>query len=83
MAADRRIDDLFVKLLERHIRQNQPVSPRSSKTFAPTVFAKHPEANGTPSKAFEAAMQRLLDAQRIVIRTEGPPSRLRDRLVFP
>jgi RecA-family ATPase len=82
-AADQKVEDLFLDLLDRHNRQGQPVSPHptSPSNYAPTVFAKHREAKGTGKTAFADAMQRLLDAGAIRIEISGPPSKQRARLV--
>src|SRR5262249_47935705 len=71
-AADNKIDDLFLMVLDRFTKQNQIVTASSSsKDYAPKLFADHPDANGTTSKAFAKAMQRLLDAGKVrIIREE-------------
>ena len=82
-AAERKVENRFLDLLDRHNRQGQPVSPHptSPSNYAPAVFAKHREAKGTGKAAFADAMQRLLDAGTIRIETSGPPSKQRARLV--
>ena len=70
-------------MLTLHVQQGQYVSHKASSAYAPKVFAVHPKAARTRANAFKAAMQRLLDNKRIVIRTEGPPSKQRQVLGFP
>jgi RecA-family ATPase len=83
MAAEREVEGLFCDLLERLDRQGQHVSshPNAPGNYAPAVFAKRRDVNGTGKAAFESAMQRLLDAGTIRIETFGPPSKQRSRLV--
>ncbi len=81
MAADQNTERVFLKLLGKFNNQNRDISPKPSKIYAPTLFAADPEASGIKVKAFEQAMSRLLDANKIHIVPEGPPSRSRPRLV--
>ena len=62
--------------------QGQNVCAKAGTTYAPAVFAEHPNANGIGRKHFEAAMQRLLTANKIKIETFGPPSKQRSKLVL-
>ena len=83
-AADATIDTLLLQLLEKHDRNGDNVSPkRTSNNFAPSVFAKTPEARKAHvgRQHFEDALDRLVAAERVVIETYGPPSRLATRLV--
>ncbi len=81
MAADKKVDDLFLKLLARFNENNQSVSPNKGPTYAPTAFANHADAKGVPSQVFAKAMQRLLDAKTVKVETSGSPSKQRSRLV--
>ena len=68
-------DEVFVALLKRFTAQHQMVSPKPSAAYAPSRFAEHPEAGGITRKEFAKAMQRLLDAKVIEIRSWRKPSR--------
>ena len=68
-------EEVFVTLLKRFTAQHQMVSPKPSATYAPSRFAEHPEAGGITKKEFAKAMQRLLDAKIVEIRSWGKPSR--------
>ena len=68
-------DAIFVTLLKQFTAQHQTVSHLVGRTYAPAQFAEHPEAQGITKKEFTRAMQRLLDAKIIEIRTWGRPSR--------
>jgi RecA-family ATPase len=81
MAAEAADDDLFLALLKRFTSEGRTVSPNPSRSYAPTVFAAEADANGTSSKAFAAAMSRLLKADKIHIDTTGPASKQRAQLM--
>jgi RecA-family ATPase len=83
-AADAAAEAMFLQLLQKHERNGDNVSPkRTSNNFAPSVFAKTPEARKAHfgRQHFEDALDRLVTAARVVIETYGPPSRLATRLV--
>jgi RecA-family ATPase len=82
LAADQKADTAFLTILGKFNQQLRNVSPEPSKTYAPALFATEPEATGISSKALERAMSRLLQADRIHVEVEGPPSRRRRRLVL-
>jgi RecA-family ATPase len=73
---------IFVSLLKRFTEQHQMVSHLVGRTYAPSRFAEHPEAQGITKKEFAMAMQRLLDAKVIEIKTWGRPSRPSHYLVL-
>jgi hypothetical protein len=81
LAAEAKAERVFVDLLSKFHAQDRDVSPNRSNSFAPTVFAKHPEAEGINKRDFEGAMERLLSARRIDVETVGPPSRRYKRLI--
>jgi hypothetical protein len=83
MAAEQKADDIFLKLVGKFECEGRDVSPNPGTTFAPAVFSKHPDAGGTTKEALRAAMNRLLNAGKIKIKTFGPPSRQRKRLIIP
>ena len=70
-----RAERVFIDTLEKLFDQGQKLSPSPSATYAVKVIADHPDAKGISKKELAAAQQRLLDASRIRIITEGPPSR--------
>jgi RecA-family ATPase len=82
LARDKKIDDIFVTLLERYTRQNQLLCPYAGRGYAPAIFAKDDKAGGIGSADFARGMQRLLDANLIHIETDGPPSKRRSLLVL-
>jgi RecA-family ATPase len=82
LASDQKAEQQFLSLLSKFNDQSRNVSPSRSPTYAPTVFAEQEGAQGIKPKAFEQAMARLLEADKIHIAEEGPPSRRRQRLVM-
>lgn len=75
------VDSLFIELLSLFAEQGQNLTATSGASYAPARMAKHAKAKGYSKAALAEAMQRLLDAKRIRVVTEGPPSKKRSRLV--
>jgi RecA-family ATPase len=82
-AALAKIDDLFLKLLDKLTAQGRHVRPNPGRSYAPNEFAKEREAEGVTAKAFETSMRRLLDDKKIALKTEGSPSRRTTRIIRP
>jgi RecA-family ATPase len=81
IAAQCKVDEIFLRCLSLCQEQGRNTSPSStSNNYAPTLFAKMPEANGSKKDGFAASMERLLSAGRIRIETYGPPSKRQQRL---
>jgi len=74
-AAERAVDELFLKLLDKRNAQGRPIRPSSGRGFAPFELATDPEANGITAEAFRAAMERLFTAGKIVTVETGPAKR--------
>lgn len=74
-AADREVDELFLRLLDRFAAQGRSVRPNTGRGSAPAEMASEPDAGGVKVDAFRAAMVRLLTAGTIRIVESGPPSR--------
>ena len=83
-AAERaaKANEVFLALLRKFTEQNQTVSPNPGRSYAPSRFADHPDAQGFTSKELAGAMQRLLDSKVIEIRTWGPQSKQRQYLAL-
>lgn len=82
LALENRAEEQFLALLHLFNAQGQDVSAKRSVSYAPAMFATHPNAGGVPKRQFEGAMQRLLTSGRIKIEQFGPPSHRRSRLVL-
>jgi len=83
LAADTKVDALFLAILTRLTREGRPVTHSKCSTYAPAVFEGEPEAKTAKvtRKQLAEAMSRLFHANKIKTVTEGPPSRPRTRLV--
>ena len=82
-AAEQRAEHLFMTLFDRLIGQGRTFSPsrNSPENYPPKVFAAHPDGKDIGIKAYEGAMQRLLNAGTIKIETVGSQNRPRIILV--
>ncbi|WP_026202322.1 AAA family ATPase [Bradyrhizobium sp. WSM2793] len=79
-AADRDVEDVFLRLLDRRNAQGRPVHGKTAKGSAPAEFVLDPEAAGITAEAFRKAMERLF--ARGLIRTveTGSPSKRRQHI---
>ncbi len=75
LAAGAKAQRVFVKLLRTYTAQGRQVNHAGGSRYAPKLFAEHPDNEGMTKRALKAAMEGLLAAEKIVIRTEGPASR--------
>ncbi|SNS50998.1 RecA-family ATPase [[Luteovulum] sphaeroides subsp. megalophilum] len=80
MAAGAKAERVFLKLLTACTAQGRRVNTGGGQTYAPNVFAGHPEAEGVTKRAFKAAMESLLAANKIRLTEDGPPSKRRQFL---
>jgi len=83
LAAEQKVDNLFLALLRRFTKQDRNVSDKTGTTYAPAQFAKEPEAKSAKAtaNALADAMRRLFAADKIHNEIEGPPSRRRSKIV--
>lgn len=75
MAAAAKAQRIFMKLLSTFTAQGRQVNHAGGSRYAPKLFAEHPGCEGMTKRAFKAAMEGLLAAKKITIKTEGPASR--------
>ena len=73
-------DSTFLSILRQFSEQGRRVSSQPCSSYAPTLFEKHPDANGIRKKGFAIAMERLLQGNRIHLAISGPPSKRRQHL---
>jgi RecA-family ATPase len=73
--AEAEADRVFLHLLAKVTTRGLRVRPTTGHGYAPKVFEREEGAAGIRSRGFEAAMRRLLDAGKIRVVEEGPPSR--------
>jgi RecA-family ATPase len=77
---NKKSEEVFIELLHLFTVQGQNVGVATGTSYAPAKMVGHPKAKGISKKQLAEAMQRLLDAGRIRLVTDGPPSRPRSRL---
>lgn len=73
---------VFLKLLATFTEQGRRVSAQPSNTYAPSMFAKHPDAEGMTKRALVTAMERLLSADIITQAEHGRGASTRRHLVL-
>lgn len=71
IAAGAEAERVFLKLLDVFTEQQRYVSATPSTTYAPTQFAKHPEAEGMTKRALATAMEALFHRGIIAIAHHG------------
>lgn len=74
-AALAKADRVFAKLLRECHDNGRRVNHVGGNSYAPKVFAAHPNAEGVTKRAFRSAMETALASGSARIETEGPPSR--------
>lgn len=63
-------------------RSGERVAKTKGINYAPKVISERPEAKGISVKTLEAAMQTLFSNGELKIVMEGPPSKLRQRIIL-
>ena len=72
---------MFLALLEQMAGQGRHVSAQPGPTYAPKIFAEHPDSEGVTKRAFAGAMELLLGQGKIAIASHGSASRQRSHIV--
>jgi RecA-family ATPase len=80
LAEEAKVDELFLRLLDKRIAQGRDVRTTTGHGYAPAEFESDADAGGIRARAFKVSMERLLTAKKIVVTTVGPPSRQYKRL---
>jgi hypothetical protein len=82
-AADQKAEHVFLQLLDKFTARNINISARSGPSYAPAKFAEEREAKTArvSKAALKAAMNRLLDTDRIRSEPYGRSDRASTRLV--
>lgn len=81
-AAERKVDELFLRLLAERNAQGRWVTPSRAVGSAPKELAAMPGADGCRPEAFANAMERLLAAGQITVERYGSNSKQRQRVVI-
>jgi RecA-family ATPase len=85
VAHDAKAEEIFLDLLKRLASEGRNVRHHAtSKTYAPTAFAKETEAKKHRIRKadFEDAMRRLFEAEKIHVENYGRPSRPYSRIAI-
>lgn len=82
MAAGAKAQRVFMNMLRLFASQGRRVNHVGGTTYAPKLFADHPDNEGMTKRALKSAMEALLTAEKVVIDTEGPPSKRRSFLAI-
>jgi RecA-family ATPase len=82
MAASAKAERVFLKLLRTFTDEGRTVNHAGGPSYAPTVFAKHPDAEKCTRQALRGAMDKLLSDGKIGIEKQGSPSKQRQFLVL-
>lgn len=75
LAASAKAERVFLHLLSTLTAQGRRVNAAGGATYAPKVFAEHPDNEGLTKRALKAAMERLLSDGKVTIGQDGPASR--------
>lgn len=73
-------ESVFLKLLEEVTAQGRRVNSSGGQTYAPKVFADHPQSEGITKRGFKGAMEKLFAAGKIISVETGPPSKRRSHI---
>jgi len=74
-AGSAKAERVFLKLLRLFTDQGRRVNHNGSQSYAPKLFAEHPDAEGMTKRALKTAMEGLLARGVVRIVESGPPSR--------
>jgi RecA-family ATPase len=78
-AAESKVDELFLQLLDKATAQGRAVRPNPGAGYAPSTFEGDPDADGIKSKAFAASMDRLFKAEKITTKSNHRGSKYIER----
>ena len=71
---------VFLNLLQLFCDQGRRVNHAGGRTYAPNVFANHPNSEGVSRRAFTQAMEALLTQGKVRVSEDGPASKRRSYL---
>lgn len=80
MATGAKAERVFLSLLRTFTEQGRKVNHATGPTYAPKVFASHPDSEGMTKAALKSAMEALLSRRAVRIGVSGPPSHRRQYL---
>ena len=80
--AEHVVEQKFLTILGRYQRDGRNVSEHGGARYAPTCFAREPEAAGSTPEDFKRAMVRLFAQEKIRVDEYGKPSNRHARIVL-
>lgn len=80
LVAESKAERVFLSLIDTLAAQGRYVSVQPGPTYAPAIFAKHPDAEGCIKRALASAMESLLSRKTTVIGWHGKGSDKRSHL---
>jgi RecA-family ATPase len=80
IAAEAAVDQAYLDCLDAAQGSGREVGEKPGKAYAPTIFAKMPQAKGYRSNALAEAQERLFSAGRIHVQKVGSPSKALGRI---
>lgn len=80
LAAGAKAERVFLSILGTFEAQGRYVSAQPGPTYAPSLFAKHPDAEGCTKRALATAMESLLSREIIEIGHHGTGAKARSHL---
>lgn len=75
MAVNAKARRVFLNILDKLTAQGRKVNAKGASSYAPKVFAAHPDAEGCSQRSLQRAMERLLSDGTIRNVETGPASR--------
>lgn len=82
MAPSGRAERVFLRLLSDFTAQGRFVSASPSSSYAPTVFAAHPNADGMTKRALAGAMNALFQRGEILVSEHGRGAKARKHIAL-
>ncbi|RWC41972.1 MAG: ATPase [Mesorhizobium sp.] len=73
---------VFLALVHQFNEEGRNISPSRGASYAPFLFAQHPQNEGVTKRQFEVALDVLLAAKKIEVQQVGSPSRRLKNLVL-
>ena len=81
MAVSGKAERVFLKLLRMFTEQGRKVNHAGGPTYAPKLFAEHPDSEGVVKRSLRSAMETLMAQGKIRVAEDGPASKRRSFLM--
>jgi RecA-family ATPase len=80
MAGNGKAERVFLSMLSDFAAQGRHVSAQPGPTYAPSIFAKHPDSEGCTKRALASAMEALLSRGALVVAQHGSGAKARSHI---